>query len=62
MAEIVNLRLARKARDRKKAELQALENRAKHGRTKAEKDRAKAEYLRTERTIEGARRESPDGD
>ncbi len=56
MAEIVNLRIARKARDRKQAEQKAAENRAKFGRTKAEKDKAKADYLRAERTIEGARR------
>lgn len=58
MAEIVNLRLARKARDRKKAAEQAAENRAKFGRTKAEKDKATAEYLRAEKAIEGAKLET----
>ena len=60
MAEIVNLRLARKARDRTRAEQQAAENRAKFGRTKAEKQRDKAEAARETRGLEGARREPDD--
>jgi len=55
LAEIVNLRLARKARDRSKAEQQAAQNRAKFGQTKAEKAKARAEYLRAEQAIDGAK-------
>ena len=60
MAEIVNLRLARKARDRAKAEQQTTENRAKFGRTKAQKQRDKAEAERLRREVDGARLESED--
>jgi hypothetical protein len=54
MAEIVNLRQARKARDRKQAEQSAAENRAKFGRTKLEKQRDQIEAERKQRTIDGA--------
>jgi Domain of unknown function (DUF4169) len=37
MAEIVNLRRARKARDRRSAETLAAENRRRHGASKAER-------------------------
>ena len=43
MAEIVNLRQARKHRQRAEKEQQAAANRAKFGRTKAEKQRIDAE-------------------
>lgn len=39
MADIVNLRTVRKAKARREGELAAAENRARHGRTKAEKRR-----------------------
>jgi len=61
MAEIVNLRMARKARNRARAEQQAQENRAKFGRTKAQKANERAEAERLAREIEGARRETDDG-
>jgi hypothetical protein len=57
MAEIVNLRSARKARDRARAEHTAAENRAKFGRTKAEKIRDRDEAARLARELEGAKRE-----
>ncbi|MBN8831261.1 MAG: DUF4169 family protein [Sphingomonadales bacterium] len=60
MAEIVNLRLARKARDRAKAAQQAAENRAKFGRTKAQKQLDKAEAERRVREVESARLERED--
>ena len=60
MAEIVNLRMARKARDRAKAEQQAAENRAKFGRTKAVKQKERAEAERAARELEGVRRERED--
>jgi len=61
MAEIVNLRMARKARNRARAEQQAQENRAKFGRTKTQKANERAEADRLAREIEGARRETDDG-
>jgi hypothetical protein len=57
MAEIVNLRLARKAKQRGEAERQAQANRSKHGETKGEKLRRKQEADRLARTVDGARRE-----
>ncbi|MFC3174230.1 DUF4169 family protein [Novosphingobium bradum] len=57
MAEIVNLRLARKARRRADAAQGAAENRARFGRNKAERTRDAAEAERLARTVEGARRE-----
>ena len=59
MAEVINLRLARKARGRAEAGQKAAENRALHGRTKAERQRQEAEAARAERLIDGARREEP---
>ena len=43
MAEIINLRQARKQRARAGKEIRAAENRIVFGRTKAEKERTKAE-------------------
>jgi len=60
MAEIVNLRMARKARERARADQQAAENRAKFGRTKAQKLNERAEAERLAREVEGARRETDD--
>jgi hypothetical protein len=57
MAEIVNLRLARKARQRSEAEGRAAANRRKHGETKGEKLRRQQEAERLARTIDGARRD-----
>ena len=57
MAEIVNLRQARKARDRKVRASQADANRALHGRTKAERAAEEASRSRLDRALDGARRE-----
>lgn len=57
MAEIVNLRQARKARQRGEAERQAAANRSKHGETKGEKLRRQQEAQRLTHTVDGARRE-----
>jgi hypothetical protein len=57
MAEIINLRMARKARSRAQAEQQAAENRAKFGRTKAEKVKVRSEAEREARALDGAKRE-----
>lgn len=55
MAEIVNLRLARKAKARAEASQSAAANRVKHGRTKADKVRTKTEAERAERELVGKR-------
>ncbi|MEJ2409308.1 MAG: DUF4169 family protein [Novosphingobium sp.] len=62
MAEIVNLRLARKARARGAGKAQAAENRALHGRTKAERKAAEADAARIIRSVEGARRDHTDSE
>ncbi|AZO76437.1 MULTISPECIES: DUF4169 family protein [unclassified Bosea (in: a-proteobacteria)] len=62
MAEIVNLRRARKARDRASAEAQAEQNRIAFGRTKAERRLTEAEKTLAERRLEGHRlSDDPDG-
>lgn len=58
MAEIINLRQARKAKARTSAVARANANRAAFGRTKQEKDAAKAEAARAERVFDGAKREN----
>ena len=55
MAEVVNLRLARKARARADATATAAQNRALHGRTRAERAATAAEDARLARTVDGAR-------
>lgn len=61
MAEIVNLRMARKARERREREAAAAANRAAHGRTTGERRAAEAERERLARTVDGARM-SPEQD
>jgi hypothetical protein len=60
MAEIINLRMARKAQARAADTAQAEANRAKHGRNKAEKAATQAEIARIDRAVDGARREKGD--
>lgn len=57
MAEIINLRMARKAKARDADKAEAAANRAQHGRTKAERQATEAEITRITRTLDGARRE-----
>jgi hypothetical protein len=57
MAAIVNLNRARKARAKTEAETQAAANRAKHGRTKAEKANDRAAEARRETLLDGAKRQ-----
>ncbi|WP_267387980.1 DUF4169 family protein [Sphingomonas sp. GC_Shp_3] len=57
MAEIINLRTARKAKARAGTAATAAQNRALHGRTPAQKAADHAEAERRERTLDGARRE-----
>ena len=60
MAEIVNLRAARKARARSDAAAKADANRAKFGRSKVEKKADTAEIARREKLLDGARRGDTD--
>jgi hypothetical protein len=57
MAVIVNLRQARKAKQREDAARQAAANRSKHGETKGDKLRRKQEAERLARTVDGAKLE-----
>jgi len=57
MAEIVNLRAARKAETRQKARAKGDENAVKFGRTKAEKDLEKARAEKARRDLDGHERE-----
>jgi hypothetical protein len=54
MAEIINLRRARKAKAREAAAVTAAANRIVHGRSKAEKALADAERSRREALLDGA--------
>jgi hypothetical protein len=56
-AEIINLRKARKARDRADKQRRAEENRAKFGRTKAERETSKLDNTRTVRRLDAHRRD-----
>ncbi|MFM5931650.1 MAG: DUF4169 family protein [Novosphingobium sp.] len=57
MAEIINLRMARKARKRSEDQSRADQNRALSSRTKAEKARDRDEQDRAARSLDGHRRE-----
>lgn len=53
MSQIINLRQARKARDRQEKEKQAETNRARFGRTKAQKSKDKAVADKLQRHLDG---------
>lgn len=57
MAEIINLRAARKAKDRQNARAKGDENAAKFGRTKAEKELEQALADKAKRDLDGHERE-----
>ena len=57
MAEIVNLNKARKARAKAEAATQAAANRAKHGRTRAQKAEDARAEARRRALLDGAKRE-----
>ncbi len=59
MADIINLRRARKAKARSADAVRAAENRSAFGRPKAERDRLAAEQEGAARRLEGHRRETP---
>ncbi|MQP65202.1 DUF4169 family protein [Niveispirillum sp. SYP-B3756] len=60
MGEIVNLNRARKAKEKAARESQAAENRVKFGRTKAEKQKSRAEDEAKARLLEGHKLDKPD--
>ena len=57
MAEIVNLNRVRKAKARDAAEAKAAENRAKYGKTKAERARLASEKAKLRAVTDGAKKE-----
>ncbi len=57
MSSVVNLRLARKRKARAGKEQAASENRALHGRSKAEKSRDRLEFEKSASFIDGHRRD-----
>lgn len=57
MAQIINLRQARKANKRKADEATATANRAKFGQTKAQRSAQAAEAARAQKLVDGARLE-----
>jgi hypothetical protein len=60
MAEIVNLKRARKAQARAEAGASAAANRAAHGRTKIEKQNSKAKVEKANRHLDAHKREADD--
>ena len=59
MADIVNLRAARKALSKDKARAKADANAAKFGRTKGQKSAEAAEDLRVKANLDAAKRDRP---
>ncbi|MFC3712263.1 DUF4169 family protein [Sphingoaurantiacus capsulatus] len=57
MADIVNLRAARKRKERETATATAAANRAQFGRTKAQKQASEMDAERLDRTLDGAKRD-----
>lgn len=57
MADIINLRLVRKARKRTDAEQTASENRARFGQTRAERLKKASEASLQARVLDGAKRD-----
>jgi hypothetical protein len=62
MADILNLRQARKQKARLEKERDAARNRTLHGRTRAEKDRDRLSAATSDRFLDGHRREQPGAD
>lgn len=62
MADILNLRLARKRKAREDAARKADENRILHGRTGAERREAKLRAHAEQRRLDGHRRDAGDED
>ena len=62
MTEIVNLRRARKLKNRELKQAEAAENRALFGRSKAEKRLTESERALAEGRLDASRLARPDGD
>lgn len=62
MADIINLRRARKAKVRANATAEADANRAKHGQTKAEKTARRADEQRAAKTLDAHKLDDKKGD
>ncbi len=62
MADLINLRRARKDRDRKAKAGRAAENRVNFGRTAAERQRQSAESDSRQRLLDGKRLDDRDAD
>ena len=62
MAEIINLRKARKAKARAEKKTEAAENRAKFGRPKEEQSQSEAAKDLLDRKLDAHRREDGDAD
>ncbi|MCA0405989.1 MAG: DUF4169 family protein [Proteobacteria bacterium] len=60
MADIINLRKARKAKERSAAEKQAEENRIRFGQTKQEKIVRKLEKARADKAHDAGKRDKPE--
>ena len=58
--DVVNLRMARKRRDRAVKEADAERNRFEHGRSKSERDLARTRNEKAARELEASRREPGD--
>ena len=58
MADVVNLRMVRKAKRRVEAEDAATQNRTKFGQNKTERTKIAAETASYKRTLDGAKRET----
>jgi hypothetical protein len=62
LAEIVNLRRARKSKARERQQAEAAQNRAVFGRSKAEKHLVESERALAEANLDARRLAKPDGD
>jgi hypothetical protein len=62
LAEIVNLRRARKLKERERQQTEATQRRAVFGRLKAEKRLTESERALTEANLDARRLVKPDGD
>ena len=62
MSEIINLRRARKEKNRELKQAEAARNRAVFGRSKAEKRLVESERALAEASLDARRLERPDGD
>jgi hypothetical protein len=62
MAEIVNLRRARKSKERELQQAEAAQNRVAFGRSKAEKRLVESERALAEASLDAHRLAKPDGD